>query len=139
MSLPPTRIEPAVGSISRSTVRPTVDLPQPDSPTSASVSPSRIEKLTPSTAYTVPPARCKMPLRIGKCFFKSSTSSTIGALRILGSVEFARAPAGGPVAGALLFVIGIGGAAAIDRMRAARREHAAGRKIHQRRHGAGNF
>ena len=35
---------------SRITVRATVDLPQPDSPTSPSVSPSAIEKLTPSTA-----------------------------------------------------------------------------------------
>ena len=31
---------------------PVVDLPQPDSPTSPSVSPSRIQKLTPSTACT---------------------------------------------------------------------------------------
>ena len=34
----------------RSTVRPTVDLPQPLSPTSPSVSPGAISKLTPSTA-----------------------------------------------------------------------------------------
>ena len=31
---------------------PTVDFPQPDSPTSPRVSPSRIENETPSTAYT---------------------------------------------------------------------------------------
>ena len=36
---------PAVGSIRRSTSRPTVDLPQPDSPTSASVSPASTAKL----------------------------------------------------------------------------------------------
>ena len=30
--------------------RPVVDLPQPDSPTSPSVSPAIIEKLTPATA-----------------------------------------------------------------------------------------
>ena len=41
MSLPLKRTEPAVGSIRRSTRRPVVDLPQPDSPTSASVSPRR--------------------------------------------------------------------------------------------------
>ena len=39
MSVPSKRIVPAVGSISRSTKRAVVDLPQPDSPTSASVSP----------------------------------------------------------------------------------------------------
>ena len=40
------------GSIRRSTRRLTVDLPQPDSPTSASVSPASTWKLTPSTALT---------------------------------------------------------------------------------------
>ena len=34
--------------------RPVVLLPQPDSPTSPSVSPLRISKETPSTAFTVP-------------------------------------------------------------------------------------
>ncbi len=50
MSRPSILMLPSVGSISRRTVRPTVDLPQPDSPTRPSVSPRRIEKLTPSTA-----------------------------------------------------------------------------------------
>ena len=40
-------------SMSRSSSRPTVVLPQPDSPTRPSVSPRRIVKLTPSTAWTV--------------------------------------------------------------------------------------
>ena len=35
-------------------MRPVVDLPQPDSPTSASVSPGATSKLRPSTARTVP-------------------------------------------------------------------------------------
>ena len=39
--------------MSRSSRRPTVVLPQPDSPTSPSVSPRRIVKLTPSTAWTL--------------------------------------------------------------------------------------
>ena len=51
-SRPSKRILPASGSISRSTSRLTVDLPQPDLPTSASVLPARREKLTPSTALT---------------------------------------------------------------------------------------
>ena len=47
----PSRITwPAVMSNSRRIARPTVDLPQPDSPTSDSVSPRAIWKDTPSTA-----------------------------------------------------------------------------------------
>ena len=41
---------PEVGSISRRIERPVVDLPQPDSPTSPSVSPGMMSKLTSSTA-----------------------------------------------------------------------------------------
>ena len=52
MSMPSNSIVPAVGSMSRSRSRPTVVLPQPDSPTRPSVSPRRISKLTPSTAWT---------------------------------------------------------------------------------------
>jgi len=50
MSVPLTVMLPAVGSTSLKIVRPTVDLPQPDSPTSASVSPALIFSDTPSTA-----------------------------------------------------------------------------------------
>ncbi len=65
MSGPLSLMLPQVGSTSRSTLRATVDLPQPDSPTSPSVSPMPSEKLTPSTACTVPTARRRMPLRTG--------------------------------------------------------------------------
>ena len=41
--------------------RPVVVLPQPDSPTRPSVSPRRIEKLTPSTACTVAGAAAEEP------------------------------------------------------------------------------
>src|ERR1700760_3953036 len=41
---------PRVGSMSRRRQRPTVDLPQPDSPTSPKVSPRNISNVTPSTA-----------------------------------------------------------------------------------------
>src|SRR5262249_36498733 len=47
--------------------RPSVDLPQPDSPTSPRHSPLRIWKVTPSTALT------DAPRRAGKCFTTSST------------------------------------------------------------------
>ena len=50
MSSPSSRIVPSVGSSRRSSSLPTVDLPQPDSPTRHSVSPGLIAKLTPSTA-----------------------------------------------------------------------------------------
>ena len=47
MSVPSNVIVPDVGSISRSSSRPTVVLPDPDSPTSPSVSPRRTSKLDP--------------------------------------------------------------------------------------------
>ena len=65
---------PAVGSSSRTIVRPSVDLPQPDSPTSPSVSPSFTSKLTSSTACTRPTSRCRSPFRIGKYFLTWRTS-----------------------------------------------------------------
>ena len=49
-SRPSKRIDPEVGSISFSAARQSVDLPQPDSPTSPSVSPRRTEKVTSSSA-----------------------------------------------------------------------------------------
>src|SRR5215831_15189947 len=137
MSLPERRMLPAVGSISRNTVRPTVDLPQPDSPTSPSVSPASIVKLTPSTAKTVPPARCNSLLRTGKCFLRSRISSTVSGMAF--PVKFARAPAGGPMAGAFFLVSGILRPATLLGVRAARRKHAAGREIAERRHGARYF
>jgi hypothetical protein len=39
--------------------RASVDLPQPDSPTMAKVSPGRSARLTPSTARTIPAAVSK--------------------------------------------------------------------------------
>ena len=79
MSTPSKRTEPPVGSISRRMSRPTVVLPQPDSPTSPSVSPARTSKSTPSTARTWPTTRCSAPARTGKVFASPRTSSS-GAL-----------------------------------------------------------
>ncbi|GAV33936.1 hypothetical protein ROTAS13_01595 [Roseomonas sp. TAS13] len=65
-SWPSKRIVPALGSISRITSRAVVDLPQPDSPTSARVSPRFRRNPTPSTARTAPIWRAStMPLRMG--------------------------------------------------------------------------
>ena len=55
-----------------------VVLPQPDSPTSPSVSPSRMSKLMPSTACTVPTRRrSSAPFVSGYSFTRSRTSSTV--------------------------------------------------------------
>src|SRR6266508_1739776 len=68
-------ISPSVGSKARRIVRPAVVLPEPLSPTNPSVSPWRICRLMPSTAFTVPPPRPRKPCRSGKCFLRFFTSS----------------------------------------------------------------
>src|SRR6266516_7937770 len=76
-SRPSKRIEPAVGSCSLVITRPMVDFPQPDSPTSPSVSPRRSVNETPSTAFTAPTWRLKKtPRRIRKCLRTWSTRSS---------------------------------------------------------------
>ena len=59
------RISPAVGAMARRMQREVVVLPQPDSPTSDSVSPRSMVKLTSSTARTWPTARPSRPRWIG--------------------------------------------------------------------------
>ena len=52
-----------------------VDFPQPDSPTTPSVSPFFTVNVTPSTAFTEATSFWKMIPRVtGKCFFRSSTT-----------------------------------------------------------------
>ena len=64
--------------------RPVVVFPHPLSPTSPSVSPLRMKKLTPSTALTTPTTlEEKKPLVMGKCFFRSFTSKRTGALSVV--------------------------------------------------------
>src|SRR5919204_525982 len=66
---------PDDGSSSRMTQRAIVDFPQPDSPTTPRVSPSRTVNETPSTAFTAAICFWKMiPWVTGKCFFRSSTT-----------------------------------------------------------------
>src|SRR5919198_730794 len=75
MSRPSKTIRPAVGSSSRMMQRAIVDFPQPDSPTTPSVSPCRTAKDTPSTAFTAAICFWKMMPRVtGKYFFRSSTT-----------------------------------------------------------------
>src|SRR5690349_6173230 len=84
MSSPLNAILPAVGSISLIAVRPSVDLPQPDSPTSPRVSPVLISRSTPSTACTCPTVRCSTPDATGNQTFRSvietSGSAAVHAL-----------------------------------------------------------
>src|SRR5215470_3329642 len=61
-------------------VRPKVDLPQPDSPTTPRVSPSSTLRLTPSTAFTASLLRENRPSPTGKCFFRARISN-----RLIGS------------------------------------------------------
>ena len=68
------RISPLVGDIARRMQRAVVVLPQPDSPTRPSVSPSRIVKLTSSTAATAPTTLRFHPRRIGNDFRRWRTS-----------------------------------------------------------------
>ena len=63
---------PTSARCSRSTHRPTVDLPEPDSPTRPSVCPAPIENDTPDTACTVRfTVRAPCELRTGKFFTRS--------------------------------------------------------------------
>src|SRR5213594_4076042 len=78
------RTSPSVGSMSRSRSRPNVVLPQPDSPTSATVSPRRITRSTPSTARTVAISRWRSPPFTGKCFFRPRAASRISLRSRLG-------------------------------------------------------
>ena len=67
--------------------RPVVDLPQPDSPTSPSVSPSRTKNEIPSTALTSAILRWKrIPEVTGKYIFSASTSTRFLADPLLVSV-----------------------------------------------------
>ena len=74
-SLPSKRMLPALTGCSCVTTRPSVDLPQPDSPTRPSVSPWRTSRLTPSTARTV----C---LPLGNVLYtsRSETSAAVSAV-----------------------------------------------------------
>src|SRR3954453_12187742 len=75
---PMTSLNPVAlsGSVSLRMERPVVDLPQPDSPTSASVSPARKVKETFSTAWTRPETLPNRPERIGKRVVRLETSSS---------------------------------------------------------------
>src|SRR2546422_1153290 len=77
-SSPRKRICPNVARTSPTRVFAMVVLPHPLSPTRPNTSPSAMEKVTPSTAWTFasppPRSRCTKPLYTEKCTFRSRTS-----------------------------------------------------------------
>src|SRR5258708_7153378 len=148
MTSPLSLTSPSVGSISFKMHLPTVDLPHPDSPTSPKVSPCLIEKETPSTAKTWPETRLKTPLRMGKCFLRSVTSSSGPPLEEMrerarsatttsatyGLHDAIGVPACGKMARHLFLDRRVVGAAFVGSELAARRGGAAGRHVLQGRH-----
>src|SRR5579864_2352061 len=76
MSLPLYVMVPSVGSRRRINVRPSVDLPQPDSPTRPSVSPFLMSRSTPSTACTWATVRRTMLDDTGNHFFSPRTDTS---------------------------------------------------------------
>ena len=139
-SIPSKRNSPLVLSSSRRISRPTVVLPQPDSPTRPSVSPGKMSNETSCTARTVPLAP-RRPPRTSKFLVRLRTVSSGSpvlasvtvepapaarpdelAVRDLGNAVTARQPAG---VGADQFGLGL---ADRDSVRAARRKAAAGRR-----------
>jgi hypothetical protein len=151
MSSPSSLMLPAVGSMRRSAVRPTVDLPQPDSPTRPRVSPRRMEKLTPSTAKTFPALRRRKPLRVLKYFLSSFTSRMAGSAQADGmgpacgrsdirrSIRCVRVPAGDRVALPLLLIRRVFPAAPVVGQCTARREDAARRQVDERGNHSGDL
>src|SRR5882757_9797774 len=77
MFWPRNTIDP-LEEIRRSKARPRVVLPEPDSPTTPSVSPLRTARLTPSTALMCPTVERNRPRLIGNQTFKLSADITTG-------------------------------------------------------------
>src|SRR6266853_6061900 len=77
--LPRNTIGPS-DEISRSSARPSVVLPEPDSPTTPSVSPLRTLRLTPSTALIYPTVLRSRPRLTGNQTFNPSADITTGEL-----------------------------------------------------------
>jgi hypothetical protein len=85
-STPSNETDPLVGGVSCRIARPSVDLPQPDSPTNPYVRPRGIARSTPSTAFTCPITLSKItPRVIGKCTLRSVTDTSGVASPIDGS------------------------------------------------------
>jgi hypothetical protein len=75
-SLPSTSTVPWSGLSSRAISRPTVVLPEPDSPTMPTVVPARTSRSTPSTAWTLSSVRPSKLRRSGKDLVRPRTRKT---------------------------------------------------------------
>ena len=96
-SRPSKRTRPPVGSTRRSTARPSVVFPQPDSPTSVRICPRWMHRSTPSTARTCPTVRLSTPWRIGKCTSSPSSRISASEIAVPGSTDVSPALPGTPV------------------------------------------
>src|SRR5262245_28959338 len=114
--------------------RPTVLLPQPDSPTSPSVSPLLRSKLTPSTALTSAILRANTPPVTGKRTNRSSISSSFSILRVWWIYEMASHP----VSGGILDELRLDLVARLEPFRTSRDELARRWQIQNARDIAGN-
>ena len=91
MSRPANAILPAVSSCSRTMQRPSVVLPQPDSPTSPSVSPARTSNETLVDRLHLGDRRARTtPPLTGKCFVTPSTSRSMRITRCSGWIVGSR-------------------------------------------------
>src|SRR5258708_30315063 len=79
ITLPRNTIGPS-DEISRNSANPSVVLPEPDSPTTPSVSPLRTFRLTPSTALMYPTVDRNRPRLTGNQTFRSREDITTGEL-----------------------------------------------------------
>ncbi len=79
-SRPSTSSRPDVGGYSPTIARPSVVLPQPDSPTTPSTSPARTSRLTPSTARSRAISRLNGPPRTGNSTDRASAWSSGGVI-----------------------------------------------------------
>src|SRR5262245_38726071 len=109
--------------------RPTVLLPQPDSPTRPSVSPLRRSKLTPSTARTSATFRANTPPVTGNRTNRSCTSSSFSILGLWRIHEVASHP----VPRGILNQFGFDLVARFKALRASRDELAGWRQIQNAR------
>src|SRR5579885_2695066 len=132
---------PLVGSSRRKMSRPSVDFPDPDSPTRPIVSPCSIPRLTPSTALTVSRRRASRPwLPAGNSLMSSCacTNGRVAAVSDSAGLELLDTDTGGIMVGAFGLQGRIDARAILDRDWAARIETAPGRRIRRIGNRAGN-
>src|SRR5215470_2546110 len=124
MLVPRYRMSPDVGGYSPRIRRPNVVLPDPVSPTSASVSPRLMASEIPSTALSVGRRRAGPPWPVAKCLVTSMVSMTGASSEVPG--------AGGPPAGLAAGIAGSVGYLVVQR------ETPGVRAAIDLQHGAGN-